>query len=238
MIQTIAPKTKEGQAIALRMEECVDFIQERLVEFARCITLLLEDNELMRAAGWNNKEEMYADPVVKRGLSYAMSIESEWQIYRLENMLKVDAALPDANILETPNWTDITQSEKMRELKGVVADETLSYNEKVEAAREIVSRPKAEKETEESHTIEFNPSTQMVSVDGVPAIQFDTKDSNKVFRVLSRLIHDTDKLSVSRDNQLEAWGANGKESVGKVVAKDQDLQLWIMKRLRARRSLD
>lgn len=236
MIQTISAVTKQGQEIALSMERYVENIQENLVQFARCITLLLENENLMRAAGWNTKEEMYADPMIRQGLSYAMSIESEWQIYRLENMLKIDAALPDANILETPSWTTITQTDKMGELKDLVKNDELSYDEKVVAAREIVTRPKSNS-VEESHVIEFNPTTRLVIVDGVPAIQFTTMDTNKQFRVVSRLIHDTDKLTVSRDNQLMSFGENGTEQVGDVVTKDEDMQLWIMKRLRARRSI-
>lgn len=234
-------KAAEGQEILAQIESCVETIEKNLVLFARLIKVLLDDPELMRAAGWETEAIMFGDPVVRRGFAQAIDLTSEQQVYRLKRMLELDNQLPDADILVSPfGWTDITQTKKIREIEEVVKSDA-PISEKEERAREIVYRPKAETEPDESHEVQYNSDEKIIYVDGIPAIKLVTKNQNQIARFVSRLYHNNDRMVLDGSEHIIAMGNDGDTQIGEIILPKIDdrekMVVWILKRLRARRAM-
>ena len=227
-------KASEGQQIARAISECVNNIQEDLVTFARLVYLLIEDSDLRLAAGWDSEEEMFNDPVVKQGFGYAISLDSEWQVYRLKRMLRVDAQMPEAGILEVGAWTNITQTSKIKELEELAATSGLDNLEKIQKAAEIIVRPRNEPNPDEKeHLVEYDESSHILFVDGSPVLRFTTNDNKKLIRTVSRLLHDADGFALS-GNRLMAQGAESRE-IATFICGDEELNMWVARKLKAKK---
>jgi len=231
-IATTKQRAAEGQQIFAAIEDCVNNIQQNIVIFGRLVYLLIEDAELRKAAGWDSEDEMFADPLIKQGFEYVISLESEWQVYRLKRMLKLDAAMPEANILETQGWTGITQTSKIAELESL-SEEKIDKEEKASIAASIILRPNKKEETEDIKAILFDTETNTVFVDGIPTMRFTTQDQAIIIRTLSRLLHVSDSFGVS-GNKLVSRGKELKD-VAEILSTDKEMFFWLTKRLRARK---